>query len=635
MAIEDIIQFFSGIPPFQFLNEKELRTIAENVSMEFYPRGTVILRQNDPASDALRIIKKGGVQISLRNEDGQETIIDHRGEGDTFGLLSLMGRDDRQKTSVIAIEDTICYLMKKEQVLPVIETNPALTEYFLQFHFTKYIDKTSRELRSKSLFSGSGDHLLLTTPVSEIAARDVVTVAQDASIREAAQVMSRNRISSLIIVDDNGLPVGIITDRDLREKVVARSKDVTDMVRDIMTLPMIRVDARDFCYEAVLKMIKHNVHHVLVIREGRLYGVLTNHDLMMLQGTSPLAFSKDLEGQVSIEGIASVSRKIDRMAGVLLKEGAKAGNIAKIITELNDRLVRRVLEIAEKKFGKPPVPYCWAVLGSEGRKEQIFRTDQDNALIHADADAAVAEDTRRYFSTFSAFVRDSLVRCGFPACPADHMASNPRWCQPLSVWKQYYTTWVMTPNPEAVVRSLVFFDLRPLHGEELLAMELRAHMTALLTGQEQFLTQMASAVLANRPPLGFFKTFIVEKNGEHKDELNLKFRGIGPLVDIVRLLALEAGVAATSTLERIEALKGRNPAVDASGDELAQAFEFLMLLRMHHQVEQSGRGGQPGNFINPSRLSNLEKRMLKESFHAISGLQETVAERYRINMAGV
>jgi CBS domain-containing protein len=356
---------------------------------------------------------------------------------------------------------------------------------------------------------------------------------------------------------------------------------------------------------------------------------------MVLQGTSPLSFAKDLESQESISGLVPVSTKINRVISLLLKEGARASNITKIITELNDRLVRKVIEIAERQFGRPPLPYCWLSFGSEGRKEQTFKTDQDNALVYADpATPEQEERAKRYFEEFSNFVRDGLVQCGFPACEADYMASNPRWRQPLSAWKQRFTRWITDPNPEAVLRSLIFFDFRSMNQDCGLADELRRHLQTALKGQNLFLAHMASATLKNRPPLGFFKTFIVEKGGEHKDELNLKFRGIGPLVDIVRLLALEVGVQETSTLERIEALKGKHPAIDEVGDELAQAFEFIMLLRIHNQVEQIEAGKKPDNFINPSRLSNLEKRTLRESFRVISMLQENIADLYGPGMVG-
>ncbi len=634
MIITDITEFLKKVPPFQFLSEAELKGMAEIMSLDFYPRDTVILRQGDEASDALRIIKKGGVKVSLRNESGEEMMIDHRGEGDTFGLMSLIGHE-KQKTTVTALEDTICYLLARAKILKLIEENPTFTEYFLQSHFSKYIDKVYREMHNKSLFYGSSDHLLFTTPVGDIATKEVVTVRDDATIKQAALEMSKHHISSLIVMDAHHLPAGIVTDRDLREKVVARSRSANDPVRDIMSLPLVRVDVKDYCFEAVLKMIKHNIHHILVIKEGKLKGVLTNHDLMLLQGTSPLSFAKDLESQDTIEGLVPVSVKINRVVGLLLKEGARASNITKIITELNDRLVRKVLQIAEKKFGRSPVPFCWISYGSEGRKEQTFKTDQDNAIIYADPKSSKQQDDALlYFPVFAQFVRDSLVKCGFPLCPADYMASNPKWCQPLSAWKNYFSGWISHPTPDAILRSLIFFDFRPLYCDEALAEELRSFLTSHLADRNLFLAHMAASITKNRPPLGFFKTFLVEKDGEHKDQLNLKQRGIGPLVDIVRLFALEKGITETSTLERIEALKGKHATIDSLGDELAQAFDFITLLRIHNQVGQLERGEAPDNFITPGRLSNLEKRMLKESFHVISQVQEGIIDQYGPGMVG-
>jgi CBS domain-containing protein len=629
MIQNEIIQFLQKVPPFQFLDEPALKTVVENLSMEFYPKNTVILRQDGPASDSLRIIKKGGVRVSVKSEDGEDVVIDYRGEGDTFGLISLMSKD-RQKTTIVAIDDTICYLLNKQTVYRLIDSNPSVTEYLLQSHFTKYIDKTYREMHSKSLFYGSSDHLLFTTQIGDIATKEVVTVDEGTSVQEAAQEMVKHRISSLIVLDRDGLPSGILTDRDLREKVVARGREVSEAVKDVMSLPLIRVDARDYCFEAVLKMIKHNIHHIVVIKDGNLKGVLTNHDLMMLQGTSPLSFAKDLESQQSIDGLVPVSAKINRVVGLLLKEGARASNITKILTELNDRLVRKILEITEKKFGRPPVPYCWVSFGSEGRKEQTFKTDQDNALIYADPETPEQEEAaKRYFAEFSSYVKENLLRCGFPPCPADYMSSNLKWRQPLRTWKKYLSTWVSEPTPEAILYALIFFDFRPVYGEVTLAERLRDHLTGILRDQKVFLGHLANMTVQNRPPIGFFKTFVVETSGEHKDELNLKVKGIAPLVDIVRLFALEKGVRETSTLERIEALRTKHTIVEEYADELKHAFEFIMLLRIHNQFGQIESGKVPDNFINPSRLSNLEKRTVKEAFTLISKLQDLIVEMYK------
>lgn len=628
MIIDEIVSFFQQTPPFQFLTEEEQKKIAQNLSMEFYPKDTVILRQGGASSDSLRIIKKGGIKISISSESGEDVAIDYRGEGEAFGIVSLMG--DKQKTTITAIEDTICYLMGKQEFMRVIDTSPAFIEYFLQSHFTKYINKTYTEMRNKSLFYGSSDHILFTTQIGEIAEKDVVTVAEDATIQEAARMMSVRRISSVVVVQEDGVPVGIVTDRDLRDKVVSIGRTLTEPVRDIMSPPLIRVDSRDYCFEAVLKMLKHNIHHVLVIRDGKLSGVITNHDLMLLQGKSPLSFAKDIENQHTVEGLIPVSRKINNIIGFLLKEGAKASNITKIITELNDRLVRKIIEIAEKQFGHPPVAYCWIAFGSEGRKEQTFRTDQDNAIIHAnpesDEQASAAAD---YFEKLTGFVIDSLLKCGFPQCPAGYMASNPEWTQPLNVWKKYFSAWVAAPTPEAVLKSLIFFDFRPIYGDFGLADELKETLRTQLSRQKLLLGHLANMIVKNTSPVGFLKSFVVEKSGEHKNELNLKIKGVTLIVDIVRLFALERGIKETSTLERIEALRNKHTIIKEYADELEHAFEFIMLLRMHNQLAQLEKGEEIDNFINPNRLSNLEKKTIKDAFHLISKIQDLIIQRYK------
>jgi CBS domain-containing protein len=629
VILEDVVAYLKKVPPFQFLDDANIQAVARNLSMEFYPKDMVILKQDGPPSDALRIIKKGGVKIVLVSEDGGEVVIDYRGEGDTFGFLSMVGKD-RVRTDVVAVDDTICYLLGQEMVLKLLDSNISFTEYFLQSHITRYIDKTYREMQDKSMFYGGSDRLLFTTRVGDMAIKDVVFTPEDTTIRRAAAIMSESRISSLVIMDRNNLPSGILTDRDLREKVVAKGRDVGEPVRNIMSTTLIRVDARDYCFEAVLKMIKYNIHHILVIQDGLLTGMITNHDMMVLQGTSPLSLTKDIESQQTIEGLVPVSKKINGIVGLLLKEGAKASNITKVITEINDRLVRKVIELAERKFGPPPLAYCWLVFGSEGRKEQTFKTDQDNALIYDDpATEAEAAAAKKYFSVFAGFVRDGLIQNGFPICPANYMASNPQWCQPLKVWKKYFSTWVSTPTADAVLNSVAFFDFRAMCGESLLADQLRDHLNVILRGQKVFLGHLANMAIKNTPPVGFFKSFVVEKGGAHKDELNLKIKGIAPLVDMARLFALEKGIRETSTLERIETLRSKHTIVEEYADDFAQAFEFIMLLRIHNQFAQISAGAAPDNFINPNRLSNLEKRSIKEAFQLITRTQDLIIERYK------
>ena len=313
----------------------------------------------------------------------------------------------------------------------------------------------------------------------------------------------------------------------------------------------------------------------------------------------------------------------------MLREGAKASNITRIVTEVNDHLERRILDIARKTFGPPPVPFCWIIYGSEGRREQTFKTDQDNAIIYADpADDREARVAGEYFSRFAAFVVDGLLQCGFARCSGNYMATNPRWCKPLSVWKRYFREWIYEPTPDAIIFSVILFDFRGLYGDLRLASELKQHLMESLRGQKIFLKCIADMTSQVGPPLSFFRTFRVEDEGEHKNMLDLKKTCIAPMLNIVRLFSLESGIPETSTLERIAALKQVHTTVRKIGDELEQAFEFLSLLRIRHQFEQIALNVEPDNFINPERLSAQEKNTLKNVCHLISRVLDSIIREY-------
>ena len=628
MLIDEAVRFLSRIPPFQFLEEPLLRELVQSLTMTFHPKGAVILQQDGPVSEHLQIIRKGGVKITLRPEGGaEEVIVDYREQGETFGLVSLMG--GHQRTTIVAVQDTTCYLLPKERFNELVVQHPAITEYLLQFHLTKYADMTSREIQGKSVYLETSDHLLFTAQVGEICQRFTTVVEADTTIRQTARRMTEERQSAALVVGPNGEPIGILTDSDFRTRVVAEGQSIDGPVARVMSQPVVSVDEKDPCFEVVLKMLQCDIEHVAVTRDGAIRGVVTNRDFLVLQGRSPLAFSEDIEHQTTLDGLVPVSRKAMSIIGVLLREGARAANIIRIMSELNDRVVRKVLELAEREFGPPPVPYCWLALGSEGRKEQTFRTDQDNALIHADVSEAQKPRVAEYFRRFTVYMRSGLVQCGFEACPANYMASNPDWCQPLSMWKQYFSTWISEPTPEAVLKSLIFFDFRALHGDASLAGELREHFGRLIPDYPTFLGFLANMLVRNRPPLGLFGNMAVERGGEHKDGLNLKIKGVAPLVDIARLFALEKGFRQASTMDRLEALRGGTSLISELVDELEYAFEFVTLLRVHHQYRQLEAGQPIDNFIRLGDLSNLERQSLKKAFRLILKIQDQVMDQYK------
>jgi len=633
LTFEPVV-FLQGIPPFQLLDEPTLETLADTISLEFYPKGFPILTQGGPASDSLQIVRTGGAKVSMRSGDSEEIVVDYRSEGDAIGFLSLYS-GDRSRTDVTAIEDTTCYLLPRGPFLELLEAHPEVREYFHRTFLAKYMDKAFTDMRSRSQLYSGGEKLLFTTAVGDLIKHAVVAAPRDVSIRAAAGLMSHHRISSIVLTEGEGVPVGIVTDRDLRDKVAARGRDTAEPVANIMSTSLIKADAADYCFEALLTMIRHNIHHLLVVDEGRLRGIVTNHDLLILQGTSPISVVREIDGQTSLEGLVQAAAKVDAIVGLLIKDGAKAGNITRIITEINDRLVRKVIDLALRRLGPAPLPWCWLAFGSEGRREQTFRTDQDNALVWADP-AAAGEETaaRAWFATFAGFMKEALVRCGFAPCPADYMAANPRWNQPLSAWRELFTKWVVSPGPEALLNATIFFDFRGLAGTPALADELRAHLNRTTRNQGIFFARLAKAVAMHRPPLGFFGGISVDREGEHKDKLNLKINALGPIVDIARLCALEAGIPETGTLDRLAALRSSHPLLGRYGEELGHAFEFLSLLRIQHQFQRI-QAGEPGdNFLDPRSLTTFEKKSLKDAFRLISRVQDLIIEQYRGGMVG-
>ncbi len=433
---DEFVEFARSLPPFNLLDEEALRDLGSKVSQVTYARGTSILTQDGPASEHLMLVRRGGVRVVVRAADGDEMIVDHRQAGGIFGYLSLLSAD-RSRAEVITEDETTVYLIRREQVLDLMARNPAFSEYFLKSLLSKYIDRTFRELPSKGLTYGSGDQLLFTTPVQEVTTKDPPRAPASITAVDAARLMTSRNASSLVLTGPDDEPVGILTDKDLRQKVLAEGYSQDDPVDRIMTRRLITIDAGAACLEAMLKMLRHNIHHLIVTRDGRLDGVVTNHDIMILQGASPLSLARDIERQRTIEGIVPVARKVRGIVALLLKSGAPAGVITRIVTEINDRLVRRILILGEQRFGPPPLPYCWIAFGSEGRKEQTISTDQDNAIVFGDTgDRELAGKARDYFGGFASWANDTLAQCGFPPCSGNYMASNEHWRQPLAVMEE-------------------------------------------------------------------------------------------------------------------------------------------------------------------------------------------------------
>ncbi len=626
-----VVDFLKKTLPFNELDDDVLHWLSKRVTVDFYPKGTVLFEQDRTEVDHLYLIQKGGVKIYLTDEQGTITLKDFRGEGSYIGALPII-QGTRANLNVETVEDTFCFLLEKEAFLELIQSCPKFAQYYLKSFSEKFIRTAYAELRQHRVAPRTDSALtLFSMQVLDIIKREPEVIPGTESVQNAAIRMTGHHIGSLLVSDPSGKIVGIVTDKDLRTKVVAQGLDYQAPVSEIMTFPVETIPSHAVCFDALLQMMSKQIHHLAVERQGKIIGIITAHDIMVLQGSSPLYLFREIIAQREIEGLYSLSQKVPLVVRNLIEEGAKANNITRMITVLNDHILDRLLSLLQDELGPPPVPFCWLLMGSEGRKEQTFRTDQDNALIYRDPEnPEEAEAARDYFSRFGKEAIEHLVRCGYPRCKGDIMASNPKWCQPYSVWQSYFDNWIFRPEPKEVLHATIFFDFRPGYGKMDLGVDLRNHLTIQAQKQEIFLLHLAKDCLETRPPLSFFRNFIVEKDGEHKNRLDLKSRGLVPFVDFARLMALKYGIKETNTLGRLQLLGEAGHISNELYKETYEAYEFQMQLRLVHQLRMMEQGKQPDNYIDPGELTDLEKRTLKEAFGIINRMQAYIRDIFPI-----
>jgi CBS domain-containing protein len=615
MIRAETIDFLKDVDPFNLLPQKELEEIVEDVSLEYFPKGVHILTQGGSPSEYLYIIKKGGVRVYMTSETDEEINIDYRGEGEHFGLLSLVS-GDRSRYNIIAYEDTISFLIPKGRLLDILQRNPSVNEYFLKSFFINFIDKTRDETQKKYSGLTGGDRVLFTTPVGEVVRREPITAGEGLSIQDAAREMARNKISSLIIVSDTDIPVGIVTDRDLREKVVAKGLDLGHPVRMIMSSPLIKVDAEEYCFEALLKMMRYNIHHILVVESGKFRGILTNHDFMVLQGSSPMVLVKELEDIQMLESVGETMPKIHKTVSTLLREGAKAHNVTGIITELTEKLVNRIVDLSEKESGPAPVGYSLFLFDEGGRRELTLNRSLKMGIVYDDTGSSrLIKETEEFFAHLGKALAETLSSGGILS-GTESLAVENIMC--FSDWKAKFDRWSAFPGRHTPRAE--YADMRVIRGDGETVEKLRRYLMESLVSRNTMMDVAIMEALRNSPPLGFFRRFVVEKSGEHRSELDLYEKGVRPLVDAIRVFALQRGVENYSSWRRIVELKSRYNF--AHTEDIEHALEYLLTLLIHHQLEQIEKGRIPDNFINPEQLANIEKKTLKETFQLIATLYD-------------
>jgi CBS domain-containing protein len=460
--------------------------------------------------------------------------------------------------------------------------------------------------------------------------RKPVTATPDSTLREAVQAMSEQRVGSIIVVEpESGRPIGIFTLRDLLHRVAAKSCDLDQMVMSVMSdSGLLMLNWRSTVYQAALVMARHGVHHVIVVdAAGKLVGIVSQEDIYELQSGGGKAISGAIRGARDLDGLVAAAEDIRRLALRTLAEGGAAEPLTQMISTLNDHLTVRLIELTKAEFDLPKLPWCWLAFGSEGRYEQTLSTDQDNGLVFACA-AGEEAAVRAAFLPFAAEVNKRLDACGFPLCKGNVMASNPELCLSVEEWHRRYGGWLRSATPQALLDATIYFDFRPIYGEESLAEELTEWLRKNIPGATLFLRFMAENALRARPPLGMIRDFNFDGNKEFPRTIDLKASGARLFVDVARILALANGIAETGTPQRLRAAAEMGKIGRDDIGAIVDGFFFLQQLRLRAQQEGTPMG--LANRVDPARLNELDRFVLKEALKQAKKLQGRIQMDYRL-----
>lgn len=599
-------EFLRSVPPFNLLDSEQLRKLARKLEAAYYPQNTSIFNSED--GPGLAIIRKGAVRLL----DGEHKFLDKRSEGELFGH-AIYFHGELKNYLAEAEEDCLLWHLPKEEFKALRDAHPLLDEYFSSHLQTRVSAAT--QVREAA------------TQLRDLLRREPVLVDCATSIRDAAQLMSAQNVSSVLVMQDGELQ-GIVTDKDLRHRVIAQGRDTAGAICDVMTRDPMTLAAGSGVDDALLLMMRENYHHLPIVDGRQPLGLVTAGDILRSQSEHPLRLVRDIHKRNSVDDLVRLSRRLPSLFARMVTLGRDVEQIGRMVTHITDAFTIRLIQLAEVELGEAPMPWAWVVFGSQAREEQTARTDQDNGMILAQK---ANKEEAKYFSQLATFVCDGLDSLGYVYCPGEIMALNVKWRVSLAKWKRHFDAWIDEPEPKSVMHSSIFFDMRCVYGERSLVEELQKYAVKRAKKNRIFRRFMAANVLGHRPPIGFFRRFVQEDDGSQSEGLNLKHRGIVPITDLARIRALEGGIEHANTFRRIEEAAELGVMNENDASSLRDALVLINRIRLNHQAEQMAAGQEPTNFVPPDELSQLMRRNLKAAFMLVVEAQSALAHRYQVH----
>ena len=625
-----VADFLKNFPPFSFLKQKDLEIISEQITIIYKEKDSVVFAVNEDTHDSFYVVHKGAVALRA---DQQSDIMDMCDEGDIFGLRPLIANEN-YKMEARTYEETILYAIPISIFRPYALENKAVGNFLIESFASNTLNPFSTSHRGKLY----GEEIEADTKLLDLQevkySKKIISCSASTTAQEVAEIMLSKNVGAILVVEET-LPIGIITDKDLRNKIVTGAFPITTPASVIMTTPVITYPTKMTITQAQMAMMKSNISHLCITKDGttnsKAVGMLSKHDVMVSIGNNPAVLLRAIKRAKKFKKIKLIRNNITQLLKGYLDQNIPMMLTSKIISELNDACTKQVIAIVLKKMDTPPpVHFSWLAMGSQGRSEQLLQTDQDNALIYEDVAEELEETTKKYFLDLATRINKGLFEIGYEYCPAEMMASNPNWCLSLSECKNKVHHWITNTGKNEVLLSFIFFDYSLVYGDSDLVNDLSDFIFEDVKANPTFYIHLVSGALQSQSPTGFFREFLLEQNGANKDFFNIKNRALMPLADAARVLILSHSVKSISnTVERFEKLAELEPQNSELYISCASSYKILLRFRTNQGLLHN----DSGQFISLDTLSKAEKIKLKSTFKTIKELQEII--RIRFNASNI
>ncbi|MDM8524064.1 DUF294 nucleotidyltransferase-like domain-containing protein [Desulfococcaceae bacterium HSG8] len=634
---KEILNILMKTDPFEMLETEVLESLSDKIEVREYSPNTYVFKQGDASLDTLFIIASGLMEVTVTNDRGVETVVALRRQYDFFSETTVLSRQ-RYSASARVKEKLTCCLIRRRDLENLIYNYPEFSGFFnaliserMRVLYEEIVSEQSYEAYS------STESPLFRKRVSEVMSSPVITCRTRDKVTDASRLMDEKDISAIVVLDNEGKPRGILTEKNLVKYLIANQMYPISECRvdKVMKSNLVKISPEAFLGQALVSMIRSKAKHLIVVEREKLVGIITLIDLVKTRSTGNLLLTQDIEAQSNLKGLSHISGEIDNILNALIAEKAAVREIFEVMSELHERMSRRIIQLSEEKmkimgWGPPPVEYCWINMGSAARYEQTLRTDQDNAIIYNDTETDSPEEVDPYFAKLAELIVEGHSQCGFAKCRGDVMATNPKWRRSLGQWISALKSWARSYDPEDTRILTILLDYRPIWGNMSLAEKFWEEIFSTFKESLTASHMMTKDELQYKLPISFLGTFVTEKSGPHKNEIDLKKAGAMHIVNGMRIFAVRHQISEPSTFGRLKQLteKGAISAEDA--EFFAASFETLMMFRIRESMKKAKQGKEPDNYIDPYSLRKRERMILKDALSGVAQLQKLVNKEFSV-----